>query len=111
MRPIQFILIPLLLFALINFWLRLRDQPLMRVLIALVLILGVSFVLFPDASTLLANALGVGRGADMVIYLTLTGLTIGIILLYLRILRLEQQLTEVIRHQAIAQAQKPEAKL
>ncbi len=111
MRPIQFILVPLLLFAFINFWLRLREQPLMRIVVALVLILGIGFVLFPDASTLLANALGVGRGADMVIYLTLTGLTIGLILLYLRILRLERQLTELVRHQAIAHAQKPETKL
>ena len=107
MKPIQLILVPLLVFWLIVFWLRLKQQPLMRFLVSIVLLTGLVFTLFPDSSTWLAQYLGVGRGVDMVIYLSLTGLTVGSLLLYLRILRLERLLTEVVRQQATDQACPP----
>lgn len=107
MRPIQFILIPLLLFWLLLFWVRLRRQPLMRALSSLVLGTALVFTLFPDSSTWVAHTLGVGRGVDVVIYLGMIGLTVGSILLYLRVLHLERKLAEVARELALLQAQPP----
>ncbi len=111
MKPIQFILVPLFLFWLGVFWVRFKKQPLIRGLVSMVLIVAIIFTVFPDSSTQLANYLGVGRGVDMVIYLSLVGLVVGGLLLYLRILKLERQITELTRQQAIIQAQKPNKKL
>lgn len=111
MKPIQFILVPLFLFWLGVFWVRFKKQPLIRGLVSMVLIVAIIFTVFPDSSTQLANYLGVGRGVDMVIYLSLVGLVVGGLLLYLRILKLERQIVELTRQQAIIQAQKPNKKL
>lgn len=111
MKPIQFILVPLFIFWLGVFWVRFKGQPLLRLITGGVLLTGLVFTLFPDSSTQLAHYLGVGRGVDMVIYLSLLGLVVGCLLLYLRILKLERQLTELTRQQAIQNAQKPREKL
>lgn len=111
MKPIQFILVPLFLFWLGVFWVRFKKQPLIRGLVSMVLIVAIIFTVFPDSSTQLANYLGVGRGVDMAIYLSLVGLVVGGLLLYLRILKLERQIVELTRQQAIIQAQKPNKKL
>jgi small membrane protein len=107
MRPIQLLLVPLLLFLLVLFWTRLRRQPVMRLLVAGVMGTALVFTLFPDSSTWLANRLGVGRGVDMVIYLSLIGLSSGLLLLYLRLQQLERKLAEVARQVAILQAVPP----
>jgi small membrane protein len=107
MRPIQFLLVPLLLFLLVLFWIRLKQQPVMRPLVAVVMGLALVFTVFPDSSTLLANQLGVGRGVDMVIYLSLIGLSSGLLLLYLRLQQLERKLAEVSRQLALQQARPP----
>ncbi len=107
MRPIQFLLVPLLLFLLVLFWIRLKQQPVMRPLVAVVMGLALVFTVFPDSSTWLANQLGVGRGVDMVIYLSLIGLSSGLLLLYLRLQQLERKLAEVSRQLALQQARPP----
>jgi hypothetical protein len=107
MRPIQFILVPLLLFWLVLFWVRLRAQPWLRALVALVLGTTLIFTLFPDSSTWVANLVGVGRGVDIVIYLGMVGLAVGLLLLYLRVQRLEAKLAEVGRQVALQGARPP----
>ncbi|MEL6134341.1 MAG: DUF2304 domain-containing protein [Bacteroidota bacterium] len=76
----------------------------MRILVMGILSAGLFFLLFPDSSTLIAQELGIGRGVDLIIYLSLLGLTVSCVLLYLRTLRLQEQLTEVIQRQALREA-------
>lgn len=101
MKPIQFILIPLLAGILFFFQARLQKHPLLRVMVSLALIAAIIFTLFQDSSTLIANFLGIGRGVDLVIYLSLIGLTVSCVLLYLRTVKLERMLTMMARNQAI----------
>jgi hypothetical protein len=58
----------------------------------------------PDLSTDLANLIGIGRGADLVLYLfVLTFLAVSFYL-YARCVWLQRQLTDVVRHLAISNA-------
>jgi hypothetical protein len=109
MRPIQLILI-LLLGALI--WLyvsRLRSRLTHRLALLGVSAVGVVLILRPDWANEGANLLGVGRGADLLIYLGL--MIFGFLWLqsFVRVRALEQQLTRLARAIAIAQAVPPSA--
>lgn len=65
------------------------------------------FILFPDALTYLARALGIGRGADILLY----GLTLAFLFmsffLYARIVQLRRQVTELVRHLALSRPLPP----
>ncbi|MEM7367584.1 MAG: DUF2304 domain-containing protein [Bacteroidota bacterium] len=104
MKPIQFILLPIFFLLLIVFFRKLRPYPILKYLTACILLAAMVFTAFLDSSTFIANWLGVGRGVDLVIYLSLMGLTVSCLLLYLRTMRLEHLLTEVIRSQSIQYA-------
>lgn len=74
-------------------------------LIALLLFFLVSLtILFPDSTTIVAQALGVGRGTDLILYLYIVGSFFAIVLLYSRSLNQDQKLTKLIREIAIETA-------
>jgi hypothetical protein len=76
------------------------------VCLALFLIAGVS-VMFPDATTTVARFVGVGRGADLMLYtFSMVGLFV-LVLLYSKIERLSQANTQIIRAEALKSARKP----
>ena len=104
MKPIQFILVPLLLFLIVLFWRKLKEHPFLKWLVSGVLASITVFTLFLESSTRLANTLGIGRGVDLVTYVALLSLTIVCIFLYLRTVRLERMITEVVRANAISEA-------
>lgn len=103
-KLIQWILLPFLLLLMGIFFQKLRRQPRMRILVMGIMLAGVFFLLFPDSSTLIAQELGIGRGVDLIIYLSLLGLTVSCVLLYLRTLHLQEQLTTVVQRQAVQEA-------
>lgn len=60
----------------------------------------------PDLVTDLANAVGIDRGADFVFYLfVLTFLSVSFYF-YSRFVRLQRQMTQLVRHQAIQEARR-----
>ena len=64
-------------------------------------------ITYPDLLQSVANLLGIGRAADVVLYLTaLLGLWVAFYL-YTRCLRLERDLTALTRHLAIRDATPP----
>ena len=67
---------------------------------------AIFFVLFPDMSTPIANVLGVGRGADLVIYLAITSGAFVFILIWSKLLSLQKMQTEIVRELAIRGAKK-----
>ncbi len=107
MRPIQLILIPLLLLLLIVFQRKLRKQTLLQILFLGVMAAALLFTLLPDLSTTIANLLGIGRGVDLIIYFSLLALTMTCLLLYLRILKLQRMLTGLIQDRALESAKSP----
>jgi hypothetical protein len=78
--------------------------PLLRTAIWLA---ACGFILFPDSLTYVARALGIGRGADILLY----GLTLAFLFmsffLYARIVQLRRQMTELVRHLALAHPLSP----
>lgn len=65
-------------------------------------------ILQPNITRIVAKALGIGRGADLVMYCGLLATAIGFFLLYLRFRRLEANFTKLVRHIAIQDAKKTE---
>ena len=61
----------------------------------------------PGIMTKLAAAIGIQRGADLVLYLTVLTFFATSIFLYARCVRLQQQITQIVRHLAIEEAQEP----
>lgn len=101
MKPIQLILVPVLLFLLALFFRKLRQQPVMRIFVLAVILTGLVFSVFPESSTIIANYLGIGRGADLIMYVGMLGLSAVSVLLYLRTLKLERMITEIVRRKAL----------
>ncbi len=64
---------------------------------------GAAAAAFPHASTKLARSLGVGRGADLVMYVALAGLCYVVFRLLVRQERTERRLTEIVREIALAE--------
>jgi len=70
--------------------------------------LGVFFVAYPERTTDIAVYLGVGRGTDLLLYLSIVLGGFAILLVYVRTRRLEQKLTQHVRETAIRTARVPE---
>lgn len=101
MRPIQYIFIVLLVAVMIFFERRFKKQLVIKLGLGVIFLLALTITIVPDASTLVANALGIVRGVDLIIYLSLLGLLSACLLLYLRVMELERKLTALVRTQAL----------
>jgi len=64
-------------------------------------------VLFDEFAIRVANAVGVGRGADLIFYLFIPAALLTQLLLYLNCKSLERSITELSRHVALANARTP----
>lgn len=63
-------------------------------------------ILRPSITIALAHFLGIGRGADLVFYCGILGMLIGFFVIYVRIKRLENQITRLVRSIAIRDAER-----
>jgi hypothetical protein len=72
----------------------------------LVLWLAVLIVFwYPDLSSRLANILGIGRGADLIIYLSILVIFYMLFQLYLRLDKINSDVTKVVRRVGLDEAQ------
>ncbi len=76
-----------------------------RLLAAFFFITATGLILFPTTTTVLAHALGVGRGADLLLYIAILAGIHAVLMLYVRTRRLDRKITEQIRASAIREAQ------
>jgi len=60
---------------------------------------------WPQATSRVANAIGIGRGADLVSYCAVVVMLVGFWMVYLRLRRVQRQVTLLVRHLAIAEAE------
>ena|SRR3989344_8331077 len=58
-------------------------------------------VVYPKTSTLVANLLGVGRGADLVIYSSLLLIFYLLFRIFMRLEKMEQQITKIVIETAL----------
>jgi hypothetical protein len=61
-------------------------------------------ILLPDLTIVVAKALGIGRGADLVLYCTVIVMLVGFFMVYARLRRLRRDVTLLTRHLAIREA-------
>ncbi|HEX9163444.1 MAG TPA: DUF2304 domain-containing protein [Thermoanaerobaculia bacterium] len=59
----------------------------------------------PDILVRVAHFLGIGRGADLVLYLSILFMFAAFFVTYLRFRRVDEQLTKIVRHLAISEAE------
>jgi len=62
--------------------------------------------IWPDSTVKIANALGIGRGADLVFYSAVVAMMIGFWMIYIRLRHLRRQLTLLVRQLAILEGHK-----
>jgi hypothetical protein len=106
MRPIQILLV--IFFAAISllYFRRLRRRLIDRILFLAITISAVLMVARPDWANSIAQYVGVGRGADLLTYLGLSGLGFLWLQLYTRQRAQKEQITDLVRRMAILEAKK-----
>ena len=64
-------------------------------------------IAWPDITAKVARMLGIGRGADLVLYCAVVVMLVGFLMLYSRLRRLRRDVTLLVRHIAIRDAIDP----
>lgn len=64
-------------------------------------------IAWPDSTVIVAHALGIARGADLVFYLAILTMLIGFFGVFVRMRRLESELTRVVRELALRAPAEP----
>lgn len=107
---LQFILIIFLIFAISRVILQLRQGNINLFSFLSwtgVFIIAIIGVLYPEVTTKAASILGIGRGADAVIYLSIAILFYLIFRITIVIEEIHSDITEIIREMAVNNAKKP----
>jgi hypothetical protein len=85
-----------------------RHQALQRVFLLLFIVAAGSSVLVPQVWTFAAQLLGVGRGADLLLYITVLAFLGFVATTYRRFRRIEHDMTELARKVALSTAVVPD---
>src|ERR1700741_2412122 len=104
MNGIQLVLLAGIAFIGVYFLVRLRKRLLDIILLVAMLACAVVFVIWPEITNDIAKKLKVGRGADLIFYISILIFWFVILKLYARMRRMEQALTEMARKQALENA-------
>ncbi|MCZ6766936.1 MAG: DUF2304 domain-containing protein [bacterium] len=107
MRPVQLILIVMLIGILFLYFNRLRSGLVDRVVVALFVVVGITLAAIPDVTMKIAAFVGVGRGADLFMYLALVGIGFFLLVLYSKLRDIESTISELARSVAIDTAHEP----
>ena len=106
---IQLVLIAFALFALLRVFAQYRAQKVSSGWFCtwtLLWVLVIVVVLVPDVTNFFAAAAGVGRGADLVVYVSLAVLFYSLFRLAVRQEQLHRELTELVRKIAVENAER-----
>ncbi len=111
MIPIQVVLIAGLLLIGFEYFSRLRSRLWDRALVVGFGAAGIALVAWPDFSTAVAHRFGVGRGADLLFYISLLGIGFSLLLLFSYLRELQGKITRLTRELALLSAEDcPEAR-
>lgn len=106
---IQILLLAVIVFAISRVALRSKSgelRPVESVLwIAFWIAAGIA-VLYPGLTVRLANSIGVGRGTDLVSYISFVILFYLVFRIIVRLERIERSVTHVVRQQSLSEAKK-----
>lgn len=110
MRPIQLLLLPCVLLALakVVHTYRARGLRTLEFVFWGLVWLGTAFIIAsPDVTSDFAHLLGIGRGADLIIYASLVLVFYLIFRIHLALDRLEQEVTAIVRAIALERLPAP----
>jgi hypothetical protein len=110
MKPIQLLLLAFILFALVKVILKYRHGEMRRfqLLFWIVVWAGAAFIVnLPDTTTFLASLLGIGRGADLIIYVSFLIVFYLIFRIHLTLNRFEHEITQLVSKLALDQLGEP----
>ena len=107
MSLIQVILVLSALFSLLIYLVYFRSLLRDRLLVLVIVMVAIVAIMFPNLTTVVANTLGVGRGADLLIYIIAMGGVFALLLISNRLVTIEKTITELVRQTAISNAQEP----
>jgi small membrane protein len=108
MITIKIVLIVILLFILRAFLVQ-KSLMLVKRAVAVIMFAGLLLlVLFPDASTWLANKAGIGRGADLLFYFAHLFFLLVAVALWRKLITLNEAVTRLAREIAINKATPPD---
>lgn len=102
--PIQVILVVFALFAITRVVMKWRSRSIPRVwgvLWALVWIGLIVVAVLPQTADLLAGSVGIGRGADLVVYVAVIVLFYGVFRLVVKVQKMEREMTKLVRSIAV----------
>lgn len=101
MNLIQPLLVAGLLLIGVLYLNRFRSRIADRLVILFMVSAGILFVCFPVLTSRIANAVGVGRGTDLLLYVSLVGIGFLLIVFYAKIRQMSQTITRLIREDAL----------
>jgi hypothetical protein len=102
--PIQFLLVLILLSAIAVAWKRVRERVISvkeAMLWTFLWIIALIVILLPHTTSILASWLGVGRGADLVLYASVVVLFLIVFKVFVSLDSLDRKLTELVRRDAL----------
>jgi hypothetical protein len=89
-------------------WAQYRRSPIVTVLSSVVSLIGFYFVWFPSHATRVAELVGIGRGADLILYVWACISLVVLLNLHLKLRTQHELLTQLARSIALANATLPE---
>ena len=111
MSIIQLILTVSILLLLWLYIKHFKTQLMSKILFSILFIAGIIAVIFPEVTNVIANYVGVGRGADLLLYITVIVFYSSLTFIYSRFKKIENRQTEIIRLLTIGGAKKLPKKL
>ncbi len=109
MNGIQLVLLTGVAFISLYFLVRLRKRLLELFLLLCMIACAIVFILWPDITNAIARRLGVGRGADLIFYISILIFWFIVLKLYIRVRKLEQRFTDIVREDALKNAKEANA--
>ena len=100
----QIVLSLLLGIVLLYAWAQYRRSPIVTVLSCAVSLIGFYFVWFPSHATRVAELVGIGRGADLILYVWACISLVVLLNLHLKLRTQHELLTQLARSIALANA-------
>jgi small membrane protein len=101
-------LLTLFLLGLIVYALLQKSQfPVIGRALPVVSAVGIYVAWFPDATSKWAHLVGIGRGVDLMLYVWILASGLLFLVLHLKLVAQQRQLTELARYMAIAGAERP----
>lgn len=107
---VQLLITAFVLFAISRVWLRFNDGSISLVssFFWSLIWVGLGIVVWePSITTSIADLIGVGRGADALVYISIVILFYGLFRVYVKLEFIEHEITSLVRNNALKEGKNP----